>query len=299
MLTINPKEIKTSELHSYMLGAIAPRPIAFVSSIDKSGQPNLSPFSFFNAFGSNPPLLIFSPARRGRDGSIKHTLENVREIDEVVINIVNYAIVQQMSLSSTEYAKGVNEFIKAGLTPIPSELVAAPRVKEAPVQIECKVKQVIETGVRGGAANLVICEILLMHINKDVLNEKGQIDPFKIDQVARLGGDWYTRAAKGLFEVAKPLTTHGMGVDEIPEAIRLSKILTGNDLGILGNTQHFPSESEISEFKKREDVKKFFTELNTEGENLTVAVHLAAHKLLESGDRSEAWKLLISHHQKK
>ncbi len=298
MLTINPKDLKTSELHSYMLGAIAPRPIAFVSSIDKKGQPNLSPFSFFNAFGSNPPLLIFSPAIRGRDGSTKHTLENVREVDEVVVNIVNYSIVQQMSLASTEYAKGVNEFVKAGLTPIPSEMVAAPRVKEAPVQIECKVKQVIQTGVKGGAANLVICEIVLMHIHKDVLDEKGHIDPHKIDQVARLGGDWYTRAARGLFEIPKPLVTLGMGVDAIPEPIRNSTVLSGNDLGLLGNTENLPSQEEISLFEKREDVRKLFTELEGDRKNLTFAVHLAAHKLLESHSTNEAWMLLLLHHQK-
>ncbi|CAN5425506.1 flavin reductase family protein [soil metagenome] len=298
MRSINPKDVKTQELHAYMLGAIAPRPIAFVSSIDKNGQPNLSPFSFFNAFGSNPPLLIFSPALRGRDGSVKHTLENVRQVDDVVVNIVNYNMVQQMSLASTEYAKGVNEFEKAGFTAIPSELVKAPRVKEAPVQIECKVRQVIETGVRGGAANLVICEIVMMHIDESVLDEKGLIDPHKIDQVARLGGDWYTRAAKGLFVVPKPLATLGIGIDQLPEEFRTSKILSGNDLGMLGNTESLPLSDEIKTFAEREEVRNLFDALQGDDENLTSAVHLAAHELLSRGEVKEAWLLLLSHHKK-
>lgn len=295
--SIDPRELKTNEFHAYMLGAIAPRPIAFVSSVDREGNINLSPYSFFNAFGSNPPTVIFSPALRGRDGTTKHTLENVRQVDEVVINIVSYPMVQQMSLSSTEYPKGVNEFTKAGLTMEPSVLVAPPRVRESPAQLECKVKQIIQTGVKGGAGNLVICEILLLHINEDVLNDKSAIDPHKIDQVARLGGDWYTRAARGLFEVPKPLTTLGMGIDALPEPIRTSRILTGNDLGLLGNTEKLPDASEINAFSEQEDVKKLFGSLTGDAENLTIAVHLAAHHLLEKGEVSTAWRLLLSHHR--
>jgi len=294
---IDPKEIKTAELHAYMLGAIAPRPIAFVSTVDREGQVNLSPYSFFNAFGSNPPTVIFSPALRGRDGTTKHTLENVRQIDEAVINIVSYQMVQQMSLASTEYPKGVNEFVKAGFTMEPSVLVQPPRVLESPAQLECRVKQIIQTGVKGGAGNLVVCEILLMHISQQVLNEKGNIDPHKIDQVARLGGDWYTRASAGLFEVPKPLSSLGMGIDQLPEPIRLSKILTGNDLGRLGNTEKRPSDTEIRAFAEREDVKKLFGTLGGDAENLTIAVHLAAHHLLEKGEADEAWRLLLTHHR--
>ncbi|MFN8154052.1 MAG: flavin reductase family protein [Bacteroidia bacterium] len=295
--SIDPRELKTAELHAYMLGAIAPRPIAFVSSIDREGNVNLSPFSFFNAFGSNPPTVIFSPALRGRDGTTKHTLENVRQVDEVVINIVSYPMVQQMSLASTEYPKGINEFVKSGFTMEPSVMVKPPRVLESPAQMECRVKQIIQTGVRGGAANLVVCEILMMHISDSVLNEKGAIDPFKIDQVARLGGDWYSRASRGLFEVPKPLTTLGMGIDQLPAPIRTSKILTGNDLGLLGNTETLPAAEEIRSFSEREDVKKLFDTLGGDTENLTIAVHLAAHHLLEKGDVTEAWKLLLSHHK--
>lgn len=294
--TFLPQDLKTQELHSYMLGAIAPRPIAFVSSIDKEGHINLSPFSFFNAFGAQPPTVIFSPALRGRDGQTKHTLDNVRQIDEVVINIVSYDMVQQMSLASTEYAKGVNEFTKSGLTMQDSVLVKPPRVKESPAQFECKVKQIIQTGVRGGAANLVICEIIAMHLREDVLNDKGLIDPNKIDQVARLGGDWYTRARMGLFEVPKPLSTLGIGIDQLPPAIRNSKVLTGNDLGLLGNVEKLPGEDELMAFSQREDVKKLLDTLGSDPENLTISVHLTAHSLLEKGQTEDAWKLLLIHH---
>jgi flavin reductase (DIM6/NTAB) family NADH-FMN oxidoreductase RutF len=276
-----------------MLDSIAPRPIAFVSTIDKEGHVNLSPFSFFNAFGANPPILIFSPALRGRDGATKNTLDNIKDIKECVVNIVDYKMVQQMSLASTEYPKGVNEFVKAGLTEEKSELVKPPRVKEAPVQMECIVKEVISTGEKGGAGQLVICEIVMMHINEDVIGDDGRIDPIKIDQVARMGGNWYSRAAKGLFSIPKPLTTLGIGVDQLPNSIKNSSILTGNDLGILGNSECIPSQEEISEFKKREDVKNFLNALEGDIENLTTAVHIAAHKLLSENKINDAWLLLM------
>jgi flavin reductase (DIM6/NTAB) family NADH-FMN oxidoreductase RutF len=297
MLTIQPKDLKVSEIHQYMLGAIAPRPIAFVSTIDQKGNVNLSPFSFFNAFGANPATVIFSPALRGRDGQTKNTLENVKEVGECVINVVNYAMVQQMSLASSEYPKGVNEFLKAGFTELSSELVRPPRVKESPVQMECIVKDIIPTGEKGGAGQLVICEIVMMHINNEILDEAGKIDPFKIDQVSRLGGDWYSRAAKGMFTIPKPLTTLGIGVDQLPIAVKMSKILTGNDLGVLGNTEKLPSEDEINLFKQRDDVKKFFETLQGDNENLTMAVHIAAHELIENNNSNEAWLILLSHHR--
>ena len=295
--TINPAEIKTQEMHAYMLGSIAPRPIAFASTINKNGEINLSPFSFFNAFGSNPATIVFSPALRGRDGHTKHTLDNVREIPEVTINIVSYDMVQQMSLASTEYPQGVNEFIKSGFTMENSVMVKPPRVKESPSQMECRVKQIIETGTGGGAGILVVCEIVLMHIREDVFDEHGVIDPYKIDQVARLGANWYSRASKGLFVVPKPLTSLGMGVDALPEPIRKSKILSGNDLGLLGNTEKTPSAEQILAYSNREEVKKFFDALSVDAENLTMLVHLAAHHLLEKGDTEEAWLLLLHHHK--
>lgn len=240
-MKFTPSELKTSQFHQYLLGAISPRPICFASTIDRDGQANLSPFSFFNVFGSKPPILIFSPARRVRDNTIKHTLENCIETKEVVINMVNYAIVQQMSLSSCDYPKGVSEFEKSGLTPIASEFVKPFRVKESPVQFECKVLEVKETGSEGGAGNLIICEVLMMHINDDVLNEHQQIDPHKIDLVARMGGDYYCRASgNAIFEVAKPNLYLGIGIDALPPHIKHSNLLTGNDLGQLANSTSIP-----------------------------------------------------------
>ncbi len=265
-MTITPGSIKTAQFHQYLLGAIAPRPICFASTIDADGNPNLSPFSFFNVFGSKPPIMVFSPARRVRDNTIKHTLENVLATKEVVINVVNYAIVQQMSLSSCEYAKDVSEFEKSGLTPIASELVKPFRVKESPVQFECKVLEVKETGTEGGAGNLIICEVLRMHINDEVLDENQQIDPHKIDLVARMGFDYYCRASgNAIFEVAKPNQQLGIGIDALPEYIKHSKVLNGNHLGQLGNTASIPSldeNFEIDSTKSTEELAKEYLKKN-------------------------------------
>jgi len=293
MLTIDPKELTVPALHAYLLGAVAPRPIAFASTLDEEGNPNLSPFSFFNVFSSNPPILIFSPARRGRDNTTKHTYENAKVVRECVINIVNYNIVQQMSLASVEYAKGVNEFVKAGLTPIASDLVKPFRVKESPVQIECKINDVIELGTNGGAGNLVICEVLRMHIDEKILDEKGNIDPFKIDQVARLGGDWYARVRPCLFEVAKPNVKIGIGVDQIPSDIRLSKILTGNHLGQLGNVEILPDETSVNEHKLTE-LADLFIEFENDQASLEIELHKRAATLLDAGDVQQAWLTLLT-----
>lgn len=295
MLTINPKEVKTSVLHSYLLGAVAPRPIAFSSTIDNDGKPNLAPFSFFNVFSANPPVVIFSPAKSGRTGLNKHTFENIREVPEVVINMVSYDIVQQMSLASTEYPKGMNEFVKAGFTPIASELIKPFRVKESPVQLECKVKQIIELGNEGGAGNLIICEVLLMHIREDVLDENKQIDPNKIDLVARLGGSWYSRTnGKSLFEVGKPLQNLGIGVDAIPDYIRHSNVLTGNNLGQLGNIEKLPTASEIIQYKNSGAINEAFEIYGRSLEKLEDHLHHLAKGLLENGKVQEAWKVLLS-----
>lgn len=252
--SINPKDIPIPELHGHLLSAIAPRPIAFASTMDSDGNVNLSPFSFFNVFGANPPIVIFSPARNGRTNTNKHTFENVKETNECVINIVNFPMVEQMSLSSTAYDKGINEFVKAGFTEIASELVKAPRVKEAPVQLECKVQQIIETGDGGGAGNLVICEVVKLHINEDYLDENGKIDSIKMDLVARMGGSWYCHATpEAMFEIPKPLQTKGIGVDALPEAIRNSEILNGNNLGRLGNMEAVPTEEEIKSLETHID----------------------------------------------
>ncbi len=294
MLKINPKEITTAQLHAYMLASIAPRPIAFASTVDKSGVPNLAPFSFFNAFGSNPPIVVFSPARRVRDNTIKHTLENIYETKEVVINAVNYAMVQQTSLASCEYPRGVNEFSKAGFTPLASELVKPFRVMESPVQMECKVLEIKETGYEGGAANLIICEILLMHINESILNAEGKIDPDKIDLVARMGGDLYCRASgKALFKVSKPNTKLGIGIDNIPDRIRLSKVLTGNNLGQLGNADALPSSEDIAILKNAESMKTILQSAES-NEDIESIVHMKAKKLLDEGNVADAWKTLLS-----
>lgn len=285
MLSIDPKEIPTAKLHGYLLGAVAPRPIAFASTIDAEGNPNLSPYSFFNVFSANPPIMIFSPARRVRDNTTKHTLENALATKEVVINVVNHAIVQQMSLSSTEYAEDVNEFEKAGLTMLPSEKVKPFRVAESPVQFECKVREVVSLGNEGGAGNLIICEVVKLHINEAVLNDRGTIDHYKIDLVARAGGSYYSRARDGFFEIPKPIATLGIGVDQIPEEIRTSKILTGNDLGILGNVEQLPTESAIKEFINTTEITISDT-LETN--------HKAAQEFLAKGDVMTAWKILLA-----
>jgi len=290
-MKIFPSEIKTSQLHAYLLGAIAPRPICFASTIDEDGNMNLSPFSFFNVFGSKPPILVFSPARRVRNNTIKHTLENAIRTKEVVINVVNYAIVQQMSLASCEYDKGVNEFEKAGLTPIASEMVKPFRVKESPVQLECKVLEVKATGEEGGAGNLVICEVVCMHINDAVLNEQLQIDPHKIDLVARMGGDFYCRASgNAVFEVAKPNLNLGVGVDQLPEAIRLSKVLTGNHLGVLGNCTSVPI---IDEAFSDEHLNELLSRSYTNSEERINALHTYAKELLDANKIDQAWQVLL------
>ncbi len=284
MLSINPKDISTAKMHGYLLSAIAPRPIAFASTIDKEGIPNLSPFSFFNVFSANPPIMIFSPARRVRGNTTKHTLENVREVPEVVINVVNHAIVQQMSLSSTEYPKEVNEFDKAGLTMLKSDLIRPFRVAESPVQFECKVTEVIELGDEGGAGNLIICEVLKMHIRRDVLDENDTIDQNKLDLVARAGGSYYSRANAGFFEIPKPLSTLGIGIDQLPKEVKNSTVLSGNDLGMLANVEALPHQQDVDNFAAN---NPDFKGLNTQEK------HTFAKEFLENNDVNGAWKVLL------
>ncbi|WP_435261948.1 flavin reductase family protein [Tenacibaculum sp. nBUS_03] len=284
MLTINPKDIPTAKLHGYLLGAIAPRPIAFASTIDEDGNPNLSPFSFFNVFGANPPIMIFSPARSVRANKTKHTLDNAEATKEVVINIVNYDIVQQMSLSSTMYPKGVNEFEKSGLTMLPSDEVKPFRVAESPVQFECKVKDIIYTGSEGGAGNLIVCEVVKLHIQENVLDENGGIDQHKIDLVARAGGNYYTRAKDGFFEIPKPIATLGIGVDKIPDEIRNSTVLTGNNLGMLGNVEQLPTMEDVNNFAKEHPQLVGVSEEKK---------HIFAQEYLDNNEAESAWKVLL------
>lgn len=289
MQTIDPKELPIPKLFGHLTGAVGPRPIAFASTVDSQGTVNLAPFSFFNVFGANPPILVFSPSRSGRDNSTKNTLDNVIEVPETTVNIVDYAMVQQMSLASTAYAKEVNEFTKAGLTELASETIQPPRVAESPVQFECKVIEVKPLGTQGGAGNLVICEILKIHIKEEVLDTNGAIDPLKIDQVARMGGNWYSRANQGLFEVPKPVAQLGIGVDQIPESIRLSTVLTGNDLGMLGNVEQLPSTEEVQKFlETHSDLQKIIQSGGQEN------IHKKAQEYLVKQNVNNAWKVLLA-----
>lgn len=274
-------DLSPTQTQMILQSAIAPRPIAFVSTIDENGAINLSPFSFFNMFSANPPIAIFSPAKRVRDNSSKHTLENVLQVKECVINMVSYEMVQQMSLASTDYPKGVDEFVKAGFTALASDIVKPPRVKESPVQMECIVKEVIALGDAPGAGNLVIAEIIKIHIAENILDADGKIDPFKINQVARLGGDWYARITEdSLFKVAKPLTTMGIGVDQIPYEFRNSTILTGNHLGKLGNVEQVPTISEKEHYEFKIDD--------------TMVLHQKIAALLDVDEVLTAWKIIIA-----
>ncbi len=261
MKTINPKEITTQQLQVVMQTAISPRPIALASTVDEDGNPNLSPFSFFNMFSTNPPVIIFSPARRVRDNTTKHTLENILKVPEVVIGTVNFPIVQQISLASTEYADGVNEFEKAGLTMKDAETVKPKLIAESPVNFECRVLEVKTLGSEGGAGNLIICEIQKIHVRKEYCDENGNLDQTKLDMVARLGANWYSVSdTSSLFEVPKPLVTKGIGFDQLPESIRYSKIFTGNDLGMLANVEELPGKEFYSDEAKHQEAQKLLLE---------------------------------------
>jgi flavin reductase (DIM6/NTAB) family NADH-FMN oxidoreductase RutF len=292
MLTLALKDISTVDAQNYLQHAIAPRPICFASTIDASGNVNLSPFSFFNLFSSNPPVVIFSPSRRVRDNTTKHTLENVLEVPEVVINIVTYDMVQQTSLSSCEYPKGTDEFLKAGFTKLPSQLVQPPRVKESPVQLECKVLEVKPLGTAGGAGNLVIAEVMLMHISESILNEQQKIDQRKLDLVARLGNNWYTRVNKdSLFEVEKPNTMLGIGVDALPLSIRSSHILTGNHLGQLANVHDLPLVDATFSDDKLKNIIQYYS-INPD--EMEKELHRYAAELLGLGKVTDAWQVLLA-----
>lgn len=293
MQSFDLNQLEPKKAHAYLLGAVGPRPIAFASTNDADGNPNLSPFSYFNVFSSNPPILIFSPARRVRNNTTKDTLHNAQTTREVVINIVNYNIVQQMSLSSTEYDSDVNEFVKSGLTPIESEVVKPFRVKEAPVQFECTVNEIVALGDNGGAGNLIICEVKRMHISNEVLDDDLNLVPQKLDLVARMGGNWYCRAnGEALFEVEKPLATKGMGVDQIPKRIRESTLLSGNDLGKLGNVENLPSDADVEEFAEHWRIKEIFSN-SSDGMEAREQLHQYAQELLEQNKVQKAWKALL------
>jgi flavin reductase (DIM6/NTAB) family NADH-FMN oxidoreductase RutF len=294
MKTIYPKDLKTPDLQALLQGMVTPRPIAFVSTVDLAGNVNLSPFSFFNLFSANPPILIFSPSRRVRDNTTKHTLENVLEVPEAVVHVVGFDLVEQLSLASTEYPKGVNEFEKAGLTAIKSDLVQPPRVKEAPVALECKVNEIKALGSGGGAGNLVICEVIRIHVDEKILDDKGLVDSAKLEPVARLGGSWYSKvSSESLFQIPKPLTTLGIGVDQIPGPIRNSLVLSGNNLGRLGNVEQLPSQEELEAFSKVEEIVEMRSRFRNDPDSWVDHLHRWAKEELENGNVDLAWKILL------
>ena len=291
-MIINLKDIKPADVQNYLQHAIAPRPICFASTIDKAGNINLSPFSFFNLFSSNPPVVIFSPARRVRDNTTKHSLQNVLEVPEVVINIVDYDMVQQTSLASCEFAKETNEFIKAGFTEEKATLVTPPMVKESKIKLECKVLEVKPLGTEGGAGNLVICEVLCMHIDESILDEHNKIDQTKLHHVARLGGDWYAKIDEtNLFKVAKPNTQLGIGVDTLPESIRKSNILTANNLGQLANVHEMPFVDPAFHDDKLKNIIQYYS-INPD--EMDKELHHYAKELLDAGKVNEAWQVLLA-----
>lgn len=292
MPILDSQQLKPAELQNYLQHCIAPRPICFASTISKSGQVNLSPFSFFNLFSSNPPVVVFSPARRVRDNTTKHTLQNVEEVPEVVINIVTYDMVQQTSLASCEFPKDVNEFTKAGFTMEPATLIAPPMVKESKVKLECRVTEIKALGTEGGAGNLVFAEILRLHISDAILDAEGKIDQRKLDLVARLGGDWYCRITpENLFKVPKPNTQLGIGIDALPDAIRNSKILTGNDLGMLANVSMIPN---VDPAYTDDRLKQIFQYYSVSPDEMERELHRYAHELLEQRNEASAWQVLLS-----
>jgi flavin reductase (DIM6/NTAB) family NADH-FMN oxidoreductase RutF len=294
MISFTPKELTVAKMHHYLLGAIGPRPIAFASTIDENGQANLAPFSFFNVFSANPPILIFSPARSGRTNTTKDTYNNVKAHPEVVINVVNFDIVEQMSLASSPYPAGESEFVKSGLTPIPSDLVKPFRVKESPVQFECKVNQVIELGTEGGAGNLIICEVVKFHIDESYLDENQLIDQQKIDLVARMGGNWYCRANEhAMFELEKPITTCGVGYDQLPQDFLQSDVLSKNLLARLAGIEEIPNETDVNEYKLME-LSDLFLSLDGQPKELELALHKRAKILLEQNNLKDAWLTLLS-----
>ena len=294
MLSLNPKDIPPRQLHHYLLSAVVPRPICFASTIDENGNSNLAPFSFFNVFSSNPPVAIFSPSRSGRTGKHKDTYNNIQKVREVVINMVNYSMAEQMSLASSPYSAEVDEFVKSGFNKVKSDLVQPHRLKESPVQFECKVLEIKQLGNKGGAGNLIICEILKIHISIDVLDDNQMIDQQKIDLIARMGGNWYSRTEKkSMFEITKPITTIGIGFDELPIEILNSNILTGNELGKLAGIESLPNETAVNDFKLIE-LSEIFLKFEDDAKKLEFSLHKKAQEFLLQNDLEAAWKTLLS-----
>ncbi|MGB3850892.1 MAG: flavin reductase family protein [Tunicatimonas sp.] len=293
MPIIDPQQFTSSEFYQYMIEAVVPRPIAFASTVDSEGRVNLSPYSFFNAVSSNPPVLVFAPVNRNRDNTRKHTLDNVEACPEVVINVVNYAVAEQMSLTSTEYDRGVDEFVKAGLTALPSERVKPPRVAECPVAFECRVQQVVSLGTEGGAGHLVICEIVLAHVREEVLDEEQRIDPHRLDAIGRMGGSLYCRASgDALFEIARPVREKGIGVDQLPPDIRQSEVLTGSNLAQLANVAQVPDATALQAYADEPRISRMWKLYSLTPESVPEKMHELAQDFLRQGEVMKAWAAL-------
>lgn len=290
MLSFNPKEIPTRDLHQYLLGSVAPRPIAFASTMDENGNPNIAPYSFFNAFSSNPPILVFSSNRKVVDNTTKDTLHNIEATREVVVNVVNHAIVRQMAVASISFPTAVSEFEKSGLTPIPSEVVKPFRIKESPVQMECTVRDIITLGDQGGAGHLIICDVVRMHVAEEVIDDRNRIDPHKIDLMGRMGRAYYVRASgEAISTIIQPVMQVSIGFDQLPESIRNSAVLTGNNLGQLAGLTELPNAESIAEFKMNEAIKTMLSQ-----DNPIIALHQFAKEALDqSDDRDTAIKALL------
>lgn len=293
MKQIDPQDFPLKDLHQNLLSVVAPRPIAFASTLDENGNPNLSPFSFFNAFGSNPPIIAFSPARRGRDNTTKDTYENIRATQEAVVHIVSNDIVEQSVLSSTEYPEEYDEFEKAGFTKVQADKVGPYRAKESPVHLECRLRDLINYAQVGGAANMAICEVVMIHINEEVIGENGFPDPFKMDHIGRLGQDWYTRSKAGLFEITSPKGNHNIGFDGMPSVVRESPVLTGNELAKLARQQELPKKQEILDVNESPKMAELYRTYYGENENLEEQLHKIAKTLIEEGKIEEAWRVLM------
>lgn len=292
MKSIQLKDSSIAEVQHYLQCAVAPRPICFASTIDKAGNVNLSPFSFFNLFSYNPPVVVFSPVRRGRDNTTKHTLQNILEVPEVVINIVTYDMVQQMSLASCEFAKGVNEFYKTGFTMEAATMVKPPLVKQSKIKLECIVNEIKPLGMEGGAGNLIIAEVLVMHIDESVLTQDGKIDQTKLHHVARLGGDWYCKVDENnLFKVEKPNTQLGIGIDALPASIKNSTILSGNNLGQLANLNTIPM---VDPTFYDDTLKNIIQYYSINPDEMEKELHIYAAELLNAGKVKEAWQILLA-----
>jgi len=292
--SFDPKELATNVLHDYLLSTIAPRPIAWASTIDENGKVNLAPFSFFNVFGSNPPTLVFSPSSRVRDNTQKHTLLNAQKTGECVINIANYELAGQMGLTSGEFPEGVNEFEMANLEMAVSVKVKPPRVNAGPAQFECIVKQIIPTGTNAGAGNLIICEVVYLHLNENIFNQEDKIDPHLVDNIARMGKIWYTRAKEGLFQMPNPKGTKIIGFSRLPEHIRHSKYLTGSELAKLAGVDYIPSPEEIKAEEALPEMQEIFRNSGGNSDQLDQALHILAKPLIAENKFEEAWRVLLS-----